>query len=211
MRAAQWIIRPFVSVGEQLPVDLYDSEEERRADAEQQHAVHRFQGADHLEPGRQRQSRYFECGHGGQGVDRRFRERVERAEPPICRRPQHALQPVQSGQYQRDGSDVADHGRNRPQQIGRCLSTRARILASRPNAINTTAVVWIAMVSTMSERPRIQLERSTRLPYHRPHRQTATSTEVERAHGPEQRGRLRVHADGYPIGPGAYGRRLRGR
>ena len=33
------------SVGEQLPVDLYDSEKERRADAEQQRAVHRFQGA----------------------------------------------------------------------------------------------------------------------------------------------------------------------
>jgi len=43
-----------VSVREQLPVDLYDSEKERRADAEQQRAVHRFQGAQHMEPGRQR-------------------------------------------------------------------------------------------------------------------------------------------------------------
>jgi hypothetical protein len=32
----------FVSTGEQLPVDLYDREKERRADAEQQRAVHRF-------------------------------------------------------------------------------------------------------------------------------------------------------------------------
>src|SRR4029077_16043965 len=86
-------------------------------------------------------------------------------------------------------------------------STLARILVSRPNAINTTAVVWIAMVSTVSERPRLQLERSTRLPYHRPHWQTATSTEVERAHGRLSGvGRVRVHADGYPIGPGAFGR-----
>jgi hypothetical protein len=42
----------FVSAGEQLPVDLYDSEKERRADAEQQRAVHRFQGAQHIEPDR---------------------------------------------------------------------------------------------------------------------------------------------------------------
>ena len=35
----------YVSVGEQLPVGLYDSEKECRADAEQQHAVHRFEGA----------------------------------------------------------------------------------------------------------------------------------------------------------------------
>ena len=51
MRSASMVIRPFVSVGEHLPVDLYDSEEERRADAEQQHTVDRFQRADHLEPG----------------------------------------------------------------------------------------------------------------------------------------------------------------
>jgi uncharacterized protein DUF4239 len=63
---------------------------------------------------------------------------------------------------------------------GWCVSTRTRILVSRRNAINTTAVVWIAIVSTMSERPRLQLERSTRFPYHRPHRQTATTTEVDR-------------------------------
>ena len=49
------VIRAFVTVGEQLPVDLYDGEEERRADTEQQHTVDRFQCADHLEPGRQRQ------------------------------------------------------------------------------------------------------------------------------------------------------------
>jgi hypothetical protein len=30
-------------VGEQLPVGLYDSEKECGADAEQQHAVHRFE------------------------------------------------------------------------------------------------------------------------------------------------------------------------
>ena len=41
-----------------------------------------------------------------------------------------------------------------------CVSTRIRILVSRPNAISTTAVVWIAMVSTMSDRPKLQL-RST--------------------------------------------------
>ena len=41
-RAASMVIRPFVSVGEHLPVDLYDSEKERRADAEQQHTVHRL-------------------------------------------------------------------------------------------------------------------------------------------------------------------------
>lgn len=35
----------FVSAGEPLPVGLYDSEKECRADAEQQHAVHRFEGA----------------------------------------------------------------------------------------------------------------------------------------------------------------------
>jgi hypothetical protein len=39
MRAASMDIPPFMSVGEQLPVDLYDSEKERRADAEQQHTV----------------------------------------------------------------------------------------------------------------------------------------------------------------------------
>jgi hypothetical protein len=61
--------------------------------------------------------RYFERRHASQGIDRCVREQVERAEPPICRRPQHALQPVQSGQYQRDGADVADHARNRPQPI----------------------------------------------------------------------------------------------
>jgi hypothetical protein len=41
-RAASMVIPPFASVGEQLPVDLYHSEQERRADAEQQRAVHRF-------------------------------------------------------------------------------------------------------------------------------------------------------------------------
>jgi hypothetical protein len=40
--ASSMVIPPFVSVGEQLPVDLYDSEQERRADAEQQHTVHRL-------------------------------------------------------------------------------------------------------------------------------------------------------------------------
>src|ERR1700760_3654367 len=64
--SASMVIRPFVSVGEQLPVDLYDGEEERGADTEQQHTVDRFQRADHLEPGRQRQTLYFKCGHGGQ-------------------------------------------------------------------------------------------------------------------------------------------------
>ena len=44
----------FVSVGEQLPVDLDDSEQEGRADAEEQNAVHRFEGAEHMEPGLQR-------------------------------------------------------------------------------------------------------------------------------------------------------------
>jgi diacylglycerol O-acyltransferase len=39
---ASRVIRPFVPVGDQLPVHLYDSEKERRADAEQQHTVHRF-------------------------------------------------------------------------------------------------------------------------------------------------------------------------
>src|SRR5262245_22211561 len=62
---------------------------------------------------------------------------------------------------------------------GSPVLTRSRILVSRPKANNTTAVVWIAMVTTMSERPRLQLGRSTRLPYHRPHRQTATTTEVD--------------------------------
>ena len=38
----QWSFRRFASVGEYLPVDLYDSEKERRADAEQQRAVNRF-------------------------------------------------------------------------------------------------------------------------------------------------------------------------
>jgi hypothetical protein len=36
------VFPPFMSVGEQLPVDLYDGEKERRADAEQQDTVHRF-------------------------------------------------------------------------------------------------------------------------------------------------------------------------
>src|ERR1700752_2518398 len=86
---------------------------------------------------------------------------------------------------------------------GLCLSTRTRILVSRPKAINTTAVVWIAMVSTMSERPRLQLERSTRFPYHRSHRQTAITTEVDWGSGgltadSAASGRLGVHADGYP-------------
>src|SRR6476660_316596 len=63
---------------------------------------------------------------------------------------------------------------------GLVVLTRIRTLVSRPKASNTTAVVWIAMVSTMSERPRLQLGRSTRLPYHRPHRRTATTTEVDR-------------------------------
>lgn len=116
-RSASALIPPFVSVGEQLPVGLHHSEQERRADAEQQHTVHRFERAEHPPPGWQRQSRYFERSHGGQGIDGRVRERVERTEPPIWQRPQHALQPVQSGQYQCDGSDVADHGWNRPPQI----------------------------------------------------------------------------------------------
>jgi hypothetical protein len=38
------VITPFVSVGEQLPVGLDDSEKERCADAEQQHTVHRLEG-----------------------------------------------------------------------------------------------------------------------------------------------------------------------
>jgi hypothetical protein len=62
------------TVGDQLPVDLYDSEKERGADAEKQDTVHRFQGADHEEPGRQRQSRYLERRHGGQGIDGRVGE-----------------------------------------------------------------------------------------------------------------------------------------
>ena len=41
------------------------------------------------------------------------------------------------------------------------FSTRTRILLSRPNAIITTPVVWIAMVTTMSDRPKIQLARFT--------------------------------------------------
>ena len=176
----QWSFDRFVSVGEQLPVDLYDGEEERRADAEQQHTVHRFQGADHLEPGRQRQSRYFERRHGGQGIDGRCprTSRARRATNmpmPTTRPPARAGRPVSARRLRcgrsRSESPAADQAR--------VVSTRTRILVSRPNAINTTAVVWIAMVSTMSERPRLQLERSTRLPYHRPRRQTATSTEVD--------------------------------
>jgi hypothetical protein len=50
----QWSFHTFASVGEHQPVDLYHSEKERRADAEQQRAVHRFQGAYHLPPGWQR-------------------------------------------------------------------------------------------------------------------------------------------------------------
>jgi hypothetical protein len=69
---------------------------------------------------------------------------------------------VQSGQYQRDRSNVADRDRNRPPRIIRCSATRTRILFSRPNAIITTPVEWIAMVSTMSDRPTVQLPRSTK-------------------------------------------------
>ena len=124
--------------------------------------------------------RYFERGHAGQGIDRRARERVERAEPPICRRPQHALHPCRA-------ANISATAPMWPITVGiarsrscLCVSTRTRILVSRPNAISTTAVVWIAMVSTMSERPKLQLARSTRFPYHRPPRQTATTTEVDR-------------------------------
>jgi NADPH-dependent stearoyl-CoA 9-desaturase len=42
VHAASTVIPPFVSVREQLPVDLHHGEKERRADAEQQYAVHRF-------------------------------------------------------------------------------------------------------------------------------------------------------------------------
>ena len=44
------------------------------------------------------------------------------------------------------------------------FSTRTRILLSMPNAIITTPAVWIAMVSTMSDRPKIQLARFTSSP-----------------------------------------------
>jgi hypothetical protein len=40
--AASMVITPFVAVGEQLPVDLDDGEQERRADAEEQHTVDRL-------------------------------------------------------------------------------------------------------------------------------------------------------------------------
>jgi hypothetical protein len=43
-----------VSVAEQFRVDLHDSEKEGYADAEQQHAVHGLNGADHLKSGRHR-------------------------------------------------------------------------------------------------------------------------------------------------------------
>src|SRR5690349_371923 len=65
--AASVPLGPVVAVGgEQLPVDLYDGEKERRADAEQQGTVDRFQRTQHPPSGWQRNSRYVECCHGCQ-------------------------------------------------------------------------------------------------------------------------------------------------
>jgi hypothetical protein len=50
------VIRRFGSVGEQLPLDLHDSKQERRTDAEEQHTVHRLERTQHLEPRRHHKS-----------------------------------------------------------------------------------------------------------------------------------------------------------
>ena len=94
-----------------------------------------------------------------------------RARPPARAERPISARPLRCGRS-RSESPVAD-------QACACRP-RTRILVSRPNAIITTPVVWIAMVSTMSDRPKVQLARFTSSPsighpYRRQHLQTLRS------------------------------------
>jgi hypothetical protein len=66
---------------------------------------------------RHRVGSLLERRHSAKRIERRVSERTERAEPPIRRRPQRASQSVQSGQYERDRANVADHDGDRPPRI----------------------------------------------------------------------------------------------
>ena len=92
---------------------------------------------------------------GAERVKRRFGERTKRVEPLICRRPERRFA---GGEVRPKISATAPMW---PITIGiarrgscKCSSIPTRILLCRPNASITTPVVWIAMVSTMSDRPK---------------------------------------------------------
>src|SRR5208282_2126749 len=83
-----------MSADHERPVGLHYREDEGRADAEQQHAVRRLQRSHHPPVAFQHESR---CAAGANRIDRienRLSGRVERAKPPICRRPKYRLYPV---------------------------------------------------------------------------------------------------------------------
>jgi hypothetical protein len=88
---------------------LHYSENVGRADAKQQHTVRRLQSTHHPPMVFQNKPRRAAGADRINGVEDCFSQRVERAKPQICRRPNRCLDPMQRGQKK---SDHADHRRN---------------------------------------------------------------------------------------------------
>ena len=90
---------------------LHYSEDVGRADAKQQHTVRRLQSTHHPPMVFQNKPRRAAGADRINGVEDRLSQRVERAKPQICRRPNRCLDPMLRGQKKSDHADHRDRYR----------------------------------------------------------------------------------------------------